>query len=703
MPCPATDSCVPARNSSKRRKPVSPRPRARSRPISTRSAPARSGPRNSAPAAASCAPPRAAAQAQLAELEKLPAYEPALLLRLGRCYGELDGKWESIVVHRELLERYPGASAAERETALYALIVALAEVAPAASTQAECDRYLREFPDGANAGTVAYLRGAAALQAEDLAGTITIFGKLIDTQPDNRFREQMLFLLGNALFQQGRFDEALARYRTYQNEFARGPFAEEVFYRVGLALLFSQKYDDARLQLNSYLARYPQGPFAPDARYRLAVVRFAAEQFEEVVANCRAWEKQYGNNPGLGEVLALLGDAQAALGRTDEAVAAYDRAVQVAASDEALNYALLEAAKLLQKKGEWARVSAMFEAFVRARPDHPAVVTALSWIGKAKAREGRVAEAKGFLAATIARYLGDPQRDAVEPMLTQLAQLCSKRPPSAAAVPADGAPAFEPEAELVSLLALPADAPPTARARLLFARAELARLRKQPAAQEAAFREIADKFKPADLSQALLAQVGDFLLNHGQSERAGALFRRLMEAFPKGDYVDYAYAGLGEIAFDQRDYEKALTLFTDATDKIAAAQKLKEATVGKARTLLVLGRLDEAKKLFSQIASIREWRGESTALSTYSLGEIEARGERWAEANAHFQRVYVAYQKFLPWVAKAYLRSGECFEKLGKPAEAMKTYREMLRNEKLGGFAETAQARERLQNLGGQG
>ena len=63
----------------------------------------------------------------------------------------------------------------------------------------------------------------------------------------------------------------------------------------------------------------------------------------------------------------------------------------------------------------------------------------------------------------------------------------------------------------------------------------------------------------------------------------------------------------------------------------------------------------------------------------------------------------MAYQKFLPWVAKAYLRSGECFEKLGKTPEAMNTYRELLRNEKLSGFAEAAQARERLQNLGGQG
>ena len=73
---------------------------------------------------------------------------------------------------------------------------------------------------------------------------------------------------------------------------------------------------------------------------------------------------------------------------------------------------------------------------------------------------------------------------------------------------------------------------------------------------------------------------------------------------------------------------------------------------------------------------------------------------RWAEANAFFQRVYVGYQKFLPWVAKAYIASGESFEKLGKTQEAANTYRELLRNEKLANFAEATEARKRLEALG---
>ncbi|HEY1581897.1 MAG TPA: tetratricopeptide repeat protein, partial [Chthoniobacterales bacterium] len=73
---------------------------------------------------------------------------------------------------------------------------------------------------------------------------------------------------------------------------------------------------------------------------------------------------------------------------------------------------------------------------------------------------------------------------------------------------------------------------------------------------------------------------------------------------------------------------------------------------------------------------------------------------QWAEANAYFQRVYVGYQKFLSWVAKAYIASGESFEKLGKTQEAANTYRELLRNEKLANLGEATEARKRLQALG---
>ena len=122
--------------------------------------------------------------------------------------------------------------------------------------------------------------------------------------------------------------------------------------------------------------------------------------------------------------------------------------------------------------------------------------------------------------------------------------------------------------------------------------------------------------------------------------------------------------------------------------------------MGKARTLLKLGKLAEARKAFEQVASVREWRGPATAESVFYLGQIAASEGKLPEAIAFYQRVYVAYQRYLPWVAKAYLKSGALFEKMNKKPEALKTYQEMIRNEKLATFPELEQARKRMESLG---
>ncbi len=641
----------------------------------------------------------AEAQKLLAEFEKLPFITPAIYLRLGRCFYELDRKWEAVVVNQEILDRFK--EGPEREPALFGLIVALADVNQPQRAKERCEQYLRDFKNGANVATVGYLLGVVALQSGDGKAAETYFDRILDSQPKSNFREQIRYLLGNAKFQAANYDEAVAAYQRYLKEFPQGASAEEVKYRIILCALFAGKYREAMNQLQDYIAKNSGSTFLPDAKYRLAVCKYAASLYDEVIADCQAWEKQFPSNPQLGEVLALLGDAYAASDREAAAIPIYIRSYQTATTDEVLNYSLFAASKLLQKQGQWDKVAELFTSFIKDKPDNPTVVSALYWIGKAKAHEGKIDQAKQLAADTIKKYIAEPNRDAVEQLITQLAQLCVNKKKPDENAPTAAAAETDPGAELDRLLSSAAsDESPTAKARILFAKAELARLRRQPQEEEKNIAAIASQFKPEDLSPMLLGRVGDYLLNKGRFDPAAGFYQRLLDEYPKSQMIDFAYNGLGEIACQKKDYQKALRYFADGMEKIAAAQKLKEISLGRARTLLALGKLDEAQKGFEQVASVREWRGEATACSVYSLGLIAARRDKWAEANAYFQRVYVGYQKFLPWVAKAYIGSGESFEKLGKTQEATNTYRELLRNDKLANFSEAVEARKRLQALG---
>lgn len=662
---------------------------------------------------------------RLAEDSKnLPDFAPAVDMRVGRAYYDSGKKWESIVAYKDILERYPEST--EAEMAMFGVIVNYAELNQPVPSRKMGEEFLKKYPQSANADTVMYLLGATALMTEDLEFAESHFGRALQERPGSSFKEEMLFLLANARFGLGKYDEALKGYEDYKKEYPQGAHAEDVEYRSAVGLVFSGKYEAAIPALEKYIQQYAKGQYVPDARYRLALCYYAASQYDDVIKRCREWEKEFGQDQQLGEVLALQGDAELAKGDTDAAIESHMRSWKIATTDEVINHSLFETQKGLQKKGDWARMSAMFEEFVNGRPDHPLVPMAMFWIGKAKAREGKVDEAKKFIADTIKKYIADPKREAVEQLLQQLAQLCAKKkrpvplaPPPAplpSASPGDPTvaestptpaptptpePPIDPNVEIDALLGDAGTQSLTAKARILYLKSEVAMLRKQKEEHDMLLERIAQNFKPEDLSPMLLALSGDLMLEKGDSAKADSLFQKLKTAYPKSDVIDFAYNGIGQLALAKGENEKALKTFTAAIEEIGATRKLKDVTVGQARSLLALGKLDEAKKVFEQVASIREWRGDATALAVYYLGEIEFQRGKFAEANAYFQRVFVAYQKFLPWVAKSYLRSGECFEKLGKKEEAVRTYQEMLRNEKLASFPETATVRTRLQSLSG--
>jgi len=99
----------------------------------------------------------------------------------------------------------------------------------------------------------------------------------------------------------------------------------------------------------------------------------------------------------------------------------------------------------------------------------------------------------------------------------------------------------------------------------------------------------------------------------------------------------------------------------------------------------------------------RGW-GISRVLSNFRQAWYDQVLHRYNEAIAYYRRVFVAYQKYLPWVARSYLKAAETFEKMGKRQDAIDNLRDMLRNERLQPLPEFQQAQRQLRDWGvGQG
>lgn len=630
-------------------------------------------------------------------------YDATLFYRLGHTYLLRGGPWEAAIIFQRLLTEYPGAI--EREQGHAELVRAYADTLRLDKMKAALNEFMRATPTSPLLPQTIYIAAQAAFDNERRDMQMEFLDVAIKNFPDSELDEHMRIMQTNGHFTAGDYEKARSTAGDHVQKYPKGLFTPDAFYLRAMAALVLGETQIAINEIDAYLERYPDGRFVPDARFRLAAGYYAMEQHEKAKILLATWLLDYPEDHAQrGEVLSTQGDVFVALDKIDDAIKSYRAALKLQLPDELLGYVLDEVTKHYQAKNDFGSAATMWEEFARDNPDHPFVINAAFWVGKLLSREGKYDEALVKMGEIARRYVADPARDSVEQLLTQMSAILARNPKMGA----DGVrpPALTDEEVLAQInKELVTDLnkeSPTVKARVLFIEAEVASLRKNTAKAEQLMSRIGTEFAPAALSAGLLGGVGDRLFADGKHELAKACYNQLVSVYPKSNYADFGYVGLGELAYNAGDYAAALTHFTNAIERAGARYKLQEATVGQAKTHLVLGHVDKAKELFEQIASNRAWRGTATAQSIYSLGEILfKRGgpEDLAQAQAYFQRVFISYKKFSPWVVKAYLRSGQTFEKLGQLREAYNTYNEMKQKKSLVDFPEYKTGLDRLDIL----
>ena len=644
-----------------------------------------------------------ATKTALDEIGQRGDYDATLFYRLGHTFLLRGGPWEAALIFQRLLKEHP--ESAEREQTYAELVRAYADTGRIDKMRTALDEFMRTVPSSKLLPQSLYVAAQAAAEAGRKDTQLEFLTVGVKQFGDSDLAEPMMLMVTNAHFAGGRFEEARTTAGAYMEKYPSGRFSEDATYLHAMATLVLGQAEAAIKAIGDYLAKYPEGRFVADGRYRIAAAHYAMQHYTEAESQLESWLRDYPvEHPQRGEALSTQGDVFAGQERIDDAIKSYREAMGAKLSDDQLGYVLDELTKHYQGKRDFSTAAVLWEEFARENPDHPFVINAAYWIGKLRSREGKHDEAVTQMGEIARRYLTDPSRDAVERLLTQMAAILARNPKAGP----DGVKPPPLSAEAISArvrqeLVTPKNRDnPTVQARVLFTEAEVASLRKNVVLRDQLIGKIGTTTAAEALSPGLLGGVGDRLLAQGEIERAKACYDQLVLGYPKSMYADFGYVGLAELAYLAGDYDTALLQFTNAIDRAGARFKLREATLGQAKTLLAQGKLEQAKELFEQIAGNKSWRGPATAQSIYSLGEIllkRAGPGELAQAQAHFQRVFISYKKFTPWVAKAYLSSGQTFEKLDKPREALATYREMKRDVRLVDFPEYKTGLERISIL----
>jgi TolA-binding protein len=205
---------------------------------------------------------------------------------------------------------------------------------------------------------------------------------------------------------------------------------------------------------------------------------------------------------------------------------------------------------------------------------------------------------------------------------------------------------------------------------------------------------------PENHNPRILADCGDYLMRKGDPDGADALFEGLRKWHPRAFERDRAFLGRARIAKEKGRSDLALELLRRFEEETPYSPRLADAKLLRAELLAAGGKADEGLEVLSSLLEDKSLPSAAKAEALFRSAEILAGKGDKLKATAYFERVYVAYGKYRELVAKSYLRRGELLVGLGKREQAIEVYRELAEREDLAGFAERAEARKRLKEMG---
>ena len=432
---------------------------------------------------------------------------------------------------------------------------------------------------------------------------------------------------------------------------------------------------------------------AGDMRYRLSFIDFNDKEEDKsakIIRDLGGFLKEHPNDPANGSMYCLMADTYKRMEKPDEALDSYIKALWTDSPDDVHQYALDSATVILQERKDWSGIAKLHGDFMQRKPDSQLVLMSATWVAKMKAREGKGPEAAEILANSLKARIADPSIEQVDLLINELVKtLVPRKKPGDIDVDAL-------DKQLVEILnkSIGGMENPTTAARVIYARARLARLLRRNDRSDHYLKGIANANAkdPSALSPALLAVCGDILLKSGDVDGAESVFRRLKDRFPEANCGDAGPVGLGYVALARKRPEEALGVFEQALKK-PDNMRFKEATLGKLEALVDLDQLETAEKLALEIIGDRKFRGELAAKAYLQLARIyrkkaaKAEGEEATEllkkAYGIYQRIYVAYQAFPDLCAEGYWQASEVAKQLGEDKLAEETLKVLKDHPKL--------------------
>ena len=599
---------------------------------------------------------------------------------------------------------------------------------------------------GADKESLGFMLGGMLFESQKFEDCRLESMSFLQDNKGSAYKDIVEYRIALTYFFENKSQEAIKAFKEYVRNYPKGQYVVDARYRIAFIL-----YQSANSGQGGSIAE-------------------ALDMLEKIVQDSPNDENSGQVYALLGDIYASKMDKEGKP-ETKKALDAYKNAVDKAKTEDVLNYAIDNATGLMTAENMWTDVANMWSTYYSTHKDGALALKAIYWISRAKQRDGKVDDALKLISEAVAPYIGNPTKEDVEVLIQQMVTMMAPKKQrinrSKAVAPTDAktsegkpaeekpvtdkAPAPKPEDAkptdakpsdgAAPVAAVPAEAPAsagpvtfeeqeaklkkylapegdvsltngTAAARILYARALLARVFKDVAKYDNLISIIPDAAKVEELSPLLLSTLAELLMKKGDVEKAGPYFARLRENYATSEFADKAPVGLGDIEYGKKNYDEAMKLYEEAISKSSGSSSMLDATLGKGRSLFQLKRysgtpktdktpkVDGAEEIFTMVAQVKEW-ASAKAEAFYYLGQVSEGKKDWEKALGFYNRNILSQQKYKVWLFKSYLQAAKCLMQLNRNQDANKVLQEMLRKKEVQDFPEFKEAQDLITKTAG--
>jgi TolA-binding protein len=459
------------------------------------------------------------------------------------------------------------------------------------------------------------------------------------------------------------------------------PWVQRALFERGQLLYKAKKPQPAAEALTRVASSKAPEELAAPAQYLLGWIDFDAKHYEQAAVKWKDLLDRHGMHALAGDAAFQRGVALKEAGKHDDALSAFNEYLsKLKDGPQAAKARQLAAAELaaLNRNDEAEAMLATLAADTRLATD--TVLYDLAWTQRSRKDPKSAAETYRKL---IARFGDGKLAPAARAELAEL--LYGDNNFSEAVRLLEAVLADDKTPDKVDPRTLLA-----ARYRLGWCYEKLGEKDKAAAALAA----FAEKHPESELAASALLQAGLSYAADGRMDASERALRQMLDKFPQHKQASVALLKLGEVQAESKDFDASRTSFQQFLDRYASDPLAYRAQFGIGWAHENQKHYDEARTAYQKV--IAATNTETAARAQFQIGETWLAQGKFDQAVAALLAVEDVYA-YPQWSARALFEAGRAFEQMKQPDQARQQYK--LVTEKYKDAPEAAAAGERLREL----